>query len=107
MKRNTTPSLEVTFAIDNENLQSIEFVFKQEDKESAPALVEKTYPDDVTYKDGVYRVPFTTEETLRFEENKHFYMDTRPHTKGGAIPETPIVKLFMNKTLFKSEAVGE
>ena len=100
MKLLTTPVLEVTFDIPPETVATIEFLFKQTNDEKAPAVLLKSYPNDVKCVDGVYRVPFTAEDTARFEGGKHFYMDTRITDQTGKIPETPIVSLYMSKTLF-------
>lgn len=105
MKRRTTPVLEVTFDIPNETVAEIQFLFKQEREESAEALLLKSYPGEVTFVDGVYLVPMTVRETALFEGGKQFYMDTRITDQTGKVPETPIVGLFMSKTLFSEREV--
>lgn len=106
MKRRTTPVLEVTFDIPNETIAKIEFLFKQEREETAPALLLKTYPNEVNFVDGVYLVPMTAEETALFKGGSQFYMDTRITDQTGKVPETPIVALFMSKTLFSEKEVA-
>lgn len=100
MKQYTTPVLEVTFDVPDSTVATVDFIFKQHRKQSDPVLVSKKYPGDVERKDGVYLVPMTEAETALFAADKTFYMDTRIISQNGKIPETPIVALFMNETLF-------
>ena len=110
MKRGTTPVLPVHFSINNDDVETIEFLFKQEKSESAPEILLKTYPgEDVEYKESynIYNVAFTSEETRLFAEDQPFYMDTRITMTGGSIPETPIVTLRMHPTLFAQAKVED
>lgn len=104
-KRGTTPVLAVKFNIKPVEISTIDFLFKQEREEDAPALVEKSYPTDVDYDSETerYLVPLTEEETRLFLPNHAFYMDTRITLTNGLIPETEIVKLRMGGTLFQEE----
>lgn len=106
MKHYTTPTLQVKLDIPVETVASIKFLFKQERDAAADALLLKTYPGDVTYEDGIYKVPFTQEETGLFTEEKYFYMDTMIVDQTGNVPETPIVSLFMSRSLFTAEEAG-
>lgn len=106
MKRGTTPVLPVHFNINNDDVETIEFLFKQEKSESAPEILLKTYPSgDVEYKESsnIYNVAFTSDETRLFAEDEPFYMDTRITMTGGSIPETNIVTLRMHPTLFAQD----
>ena len=110
MKRRTTPIIPVRFnKISVDDIEKIEFLFRQERSEDSEPRVLKTYPTDVEYdaQRDRYMVPWTEEETALFEEDHEFFMDTRITLKGqGAIPETNMVKLFMNGTLFEDNEEG-
>ena len=106
MKRGTTPILPVRIKISNSDIQSIEFLFKQEKSERAPETLKKVYPGDSIEFDeehNIYNISFTEEDTRLFLEDEPFYMDTRITMTGGSIPETPIVTLRMHPTLFEDE----
>lgn len=107
MKQYTTPVLEVTFDIPHETVSTISFLFKQEREQEADTILLKRYPGGVGYADGVYRIPFTAEETGLFARDEYFYMDTRITDQTGNVPSTPIVPLYMSQTLFKWEEVSE
>lgn len=104
MKRRTTPIIPVRFSrIANEDIEKIDFLFRQEKDETSEPYVLKTYPTDVEYdlRTDRYMVPMSVEETALFLEDHEFFMDTRITLKGtGGIPSTNIIKLFMNGTLF-------
>ena len=103
MKHYTTPVLKVMLDIPVETVASVKFLFKQERDAAAPTLLLKNYPGEVKYEDGVYKVPFTQKETALFQEDKYFYMDTLITDQTGKVPETPIVSLFMSRSLFTEE----
>lgn len=100
MKRGTTPSLPVRIDLDLSTVAHIAFVFKQNDSEAAPAILTKTYPDDVSVSDGVLYIPFSDSETRLFSSERPFFMDTRIVLQSGKIPQTNISKLYMKGTLF-------
>ena len=109
-KRRTTSFLAVRFnkAV-NSDVNNIDFIFRQErDEDSEPYLL-KNYPRDVRYdrKGDRYIIPWTQQETAMFLEDHAFYMDTRVVLTGGEIPETNIVKLIMNATLFDTDSEYE
>lgn len=108
-KRGTTPYLGVKFNIRNREVSTIDFLFKQEREEDAPALVEKSYPTDVDYDSETerYLVPLTEEETRLFMENHSFYLDTKITLTNGLIPDTEILKLRMGDTLFQAQESQE
>lgn len=104
MKRGTTPTLPVRVGVDSSDIETIEFLFKQEKSESAEEILLKEYPgDDVEYNDtyNVFEVAFSSDDTWLFAEDEPFYMDTRITLTSGKIPETPIVTLRMHPTLFE------
>ena len=103
MKPYTTPVLEVTLDIPVETVASIKFLFKQEDKQEAATLLLKKYPDEIKCEDGIYKIPFTQAETDLFAQNQYFYLDMLVTDQTGKIPRTPILSLFMSKTLFTYE----
>ena len=108
MKQYTTPVLEVMLDIPVETVANIKFLFKQEREQSAPTLLLKKFPGEVTCEDGVYKVPFTVEETGLFAADQFFYMDTRITDQTGNVPDTPIEHLRMSMSLFThEEAVAE
>lgn len=110
MKRGTTPILPVRCNINNNDVETIEFLFKQEKSESAPNTLLKLYPsEEVEYKEScnVYNIAFTEDETRLFAEDEPFYMDTRITMVGGSIPETNIVTLRMHPTLFAQDEGDE
>lgn len=108
MKRNFTSILPISFAnIDFSTIKSIDFVFKKEQSEEAAVIKSSTYMADGTgdaqKRDGenVIEIPFSREDTLKFEANEPFYMDPRIRLFDSPVePETSIIKLRMNPTLF-------
>ena len=104
MKRRTTPVIPVRFnrlAVDD--IETIDFLFRQERDETSEPYVTKTYPTDVTYdaERNRYMVPLSEDETALFLEDHEFFMDTKITLKGnGMVPETNIIRLIMNGTLF-------
>lgn len=107
MKRGTTPTLPVRVNIDNASTASVTFVFKQTKEEDATALVTKEWPTDeeVTYDSEKerYLIEWTEAETRLFVADQVFFMDTKVVLNSGKIPETNIVMLRMNPTLFEEE----
>lgn len=104
MKRNTTPLLHIIMDVTADEVDHIEFVFKQTIDEDAPALVTKTFPSDDVSNDGTdYFVQLSLEDTKQFKANDFFYLDTHIHMNSGMIPETNMVKLKMEPTLIGEE----
>jgi hypothetical protein len=88
--------------IDIADVAKIEFAFSQNIGSSPLKLAE--YPGDNTVDlgDNMIGVIWTPEETMLFEARKPFYADTRITMHDTEYqPETPIVKLQMNPTLFE------
>lgn len=115
MKQNTTPVLPIEILIPFESIKRVEFIFKRLNTnnynndlyKSYPALVHKFFEgEDLTAivtpaNDAfVVKVPFTAEETLKMPTGT-IYMDTRIVFLDGSIPETEIVPINMNATLFE------
>lgn len=101
-KRRTTPRQKVQVGVDVGVISTMTFIYKTEKTEEAEVLVEKTYPGEVTYDEvgGYFVIPWTEEETLLFQPNDIFYMDTRIELEDGSVPVTNIISLTMNPTLF-------
>ena len=88
--------------IDLSTVSKIEFAFSQ--KIGEKPLKTATYPNKGAslVTDGVIGVEWTPAETAKFEAGKPFYADTRITLNDSAYqPETPILKLTMNPTLFE------
>ena len=102
MKRRTTPTLKISIPkINIADVESIDFLFKSVHSETAPAIIKKSYPKEVSFdsESGYFLLSFTEEETLLFK-GSIAYMDTRPHLNGGKIPKTTIVSFDIESTLF-------
>ena len=103
MKQLTHNLLKMNFhGIDLDNVEKIEFAFAQNIGD-AP-LKTAVFPSEtaVSVTDGVIGIVWTKEETALFEPDKKFYADTRITMKDTEYqPETPIVRLKMNPTLFE------
>lgn len=105
IKRGTTPTLLISVdGIAPENVEKIEFIFKNSCVEYARELFRKAFPgDDVDYdvESKCYRVSLTDAETRNFAAGKTMYMDTRITLIGGKIPATDIVHFEVSDTLFQ------
>ena len=103
MKQLTKNLLKIVFqGLDWSKVSKIEFAFSQNIGE-AP-LKTATYPNNNTTQvaDNVIGVIWTSAETAVFEAGKPFYCDTRITMSDLEYqPETPIIKLVMNPTLFE------
>lgn len=103
MKQLTKNLLKINFkGIDLTDVSKIEFAFSQNIGDS-PLKVE-TYPGDnvISVSDNSLGVVWTTADTALFKAGQHFYADTRITMSGSEYqPETPILKLRMNPTLFE------
>ncbi len=103
MKRGTTPVLRLGHELDLASVERIDFLFKQEKAESAPALLKKTYMPlggQVTEEKGVFQIPFTQEETRLFAPGAPFYCDPRVTLTGGSIPATKVLQFSCQETLW-------
>ena len=116
MKRRNPCTLSVR--INNQTsypIEKIEFIFKPYLTENVltDSTVKKVYTSsgssEVTLGDNecLYIVPFTAEDTLKFEPGQTLYMDTRikmidtDNGNKAIYPETGVVPLTMNGTLFE------
>jgi hypothetical protein len=103
MKQLTKNLLKLNFrGIDLNTVSKIEFAFSQDIGE--PPLKVATYPSTnaMLVLDNMIGVVWTEEDTALFEAGKPFYADTRITLSDSEYqPETPIVKLKMNPTLFE------
>lgn len=100
MKRGTTPTLPIEHELDISTVETVRFLFKQKKSEDAPAILIKNYPGDVSEKNGVFSIPFTEQETRRFKPGEEFYCDPKIKFVNGSIPETEILTLVCNATLW-------
>lgn len=104
MKQLTKNLLKMNFSgIDLSNVSKIEFAFSQEI--GKPPLKTAEYPnkDAILIVDNMIGVEWTAEETDLFKAGKPFYADTRITLKDSEYqPETPVIKLMMNPTLFEA-----
>lgn len=113
MKQGTNCHLKVLFeGLDTNYIDSVVFLFSQT-KDGEP-LKTATYTagaedPEVELLDGVFVVPFTRAETYLFKRGTDFYMDTRLEMSDsytadnhypGDNPQTPVVPLRMDLTLF-------
>lgn len=103
MKQGLRFTMAVEFDIDLDTVKKIEFLFKQKGNSSDTALKTATYPGDAKRKgtENIILIPWSQEETYRFSSGKSFYLDTRITLNDtDNQPETNIVELAMNPTLF-------
>ena len=110
MKRRSTCALKVTCNIDNESVDTIQFLFKQYDSEDCNVKLVKEYPsEDVEYDSDkdYYIVRFSVDDTATFAEDQEFFCDPRVTLTSGDVPETTNIKLWMNKTLWSEEDLDD
>ena len=103
MKQLTKNLLKMNFSgIELDNVSKIEFAFSQ--KIGEPPLKTAEYPSNsvVHITDNLIGVVWTAEETALFDSGKAFFADTRITLANSEYqPETHILKLMMNPTLFE------
>jgi hypothetical protein len=108
MKQGTNYHLKVVFdGLAVEDIREIAFGFSQ--TRTSPPIKTNRYsalplrPGDVELVDGAFLVPFSAEDTWAFKPDTAFYMDTSVTLPGTAdTPQTPIVQLRMDRTLFEN-----
>ena len=106
MKQGIGFTMPVKIDIDFNTVEKIEFVFKRQKNRMDDEMKTATYPGDVIRKEGenVVLIPWSREETYDFPTGTKFYMDTRITLKDSdESPETNIITLQMNPTLFNKE----
>ena len=103
MKQLTKNLLKMNFSgIDISNVSKIEFAFSQEIGKAPLKTAEYPNKNAILIVDNMIGVEWTAEETDLFKAGKPFYADTRITLKDSAYqPETPVIKLMMNPTLFE------
>ena len=72
MKRETTPTLPVRLKLRTQDVESIEFLFKQIKAETAPEILKKVYPgEDVEFnpETGLFGISFSEADTRLFTED--------------------------------------
>jgi len=112
-KQATQNVLSVSFDTDLDQIEQIEFVFTQDNKENAPTLKSALWVNggDNTSAvrvegENVIEIPWSIEDTFKFKREKKFFMDTRIAVIGDDYnPITPIIELFMCPSLFKQSEV--
>lgn len=109
MKQGTSFSMSAKFdGLDPESVHSIEFIFKEKRDKTSSAFKTAKYPDNVSLNTDTqaFIIPWTKAETYKVPYTGRFYMDSRITLNGVADqPETEIVELFMNPTLFDEKEV--
>lgn len=103
MKQLTKNLLKIVFqGIDWSKVSKIEFAFSQNIGETPLKTAEYPSGNATKIADNLVGIAWTKEETALFESGKPFYCDTRITLSDSTYqPETPIVKLMMNPTLFE------
>lgn len=103
MKQLTKNLLKLNFTgIDWSEVSKIEFAFSQNIGEAPLKVAEYPNTDTELIADNLVGVAWTPEDTALFKAGKPFYADTRITMKNSTYqPETLIVKLMMNPTLFE------
>lgn len=104
MKIGITQYQPVIFDYDLDTVSKVEFIFKQG---KTVRIVD--YPsEEAIRRDGknIIDIKFSAEETYRWKSNEAILMDTRIHVKDSdTMPQTPIIPIKMNSTLFEDHGV--
>lgn len=107
IKRNTTPTIDITINLPFENVQKIEFIFKEKNNKDAPILLYKTFSKDtLNLKEGdkskkfTVLVDLTCEDTLKLPAGK-IYVDSRVTLTNGKVPNTKITSSYVSETFFE------
>ena len=103
MKQLTKNLLKMNFqGIDLTTVSKIEFAFSQEIGQAPLKVAEYPGANTELVTDNMIGVIWTPEETALFKAGKPFYADTRITLSDSVYqPETPVLKLMMNPTLFE------
>jgi len=114
MKGGLNQSIGVTFdSIDASDIRKVKFIFRQVKNMNGAIKKEEEYDasdesSSVELIDGMFIVPFSLEDSYLFRQNTPFYMDTKIFLNDtDNNPETEIVELYMNQTLFRKEEAYE
>ena len=90
-------------------LESIEFIFKQDNKNDAEAIKYLVWRADQQSEDvyilnndkEYFYIPFSIEDTFKFKPGKKFYVDARIHYRDTFDnPKVPVVAINMDTGLF-------
>ena len=98
IKRGTNPALLITLSVEMDFVDKVIFTFRQRATEDSTPMLQKIYPDDVSYSDGVFIIPFSQEETQLF--SKVFFAEGQVNYINEQVEKTEIVALEMSPTLF-------
>ena len=108
MKQLTHFTMPVAIGYDLDNVRRVEFIFKQYQTSEAPVLKSCVWESDGSGEGvgeegrDVIDLAWTPEETVLFQPDELFYMDTRLSLVNSLDnPETSVVSLKMTPTLFK------
>lgn len=103
MKQLTKNLLKMNFnGIDLNDVSKIEFAFSQEIGQAPLKVAEYPSNNAILVTDNMVGIVWTAEDTALFKAGKTFYADTRITLNDSVYqPETPILKLVMNPTLFE------
>jgi hypothetical protein len=100
MKQSITQLLPVRFDVDLDQVETIEFRFRQ-----GAVRRDVVYPSNLaTRREGenIIDVAWTASDTWRFSAGAAMQMDTRITLKGSQFqPETPLVTLTLEPSLFE------
>ena len=114
MKSGLTQHIGVTFdSINVSDINKVKFMFRQIKNMNGLVKKEEVYdPSDesssVELIDEMFIVPFSLDDSYLFRQNAPFYMDTKIFLNDTEDnPETEIVELYMNQTLFRKEEAYE
>lgn len=99
MKRGTTAVIPVKILLNHESIKSVDFIIKEKKESGADTLISRNYPEDVVFNGDFYLLELTEEETLSLKAGV-VYLDTRIVTKEDQIPNTRIVIVRVDDTLF-------
>lgn len=108
MKQLTHSTMPVAVGYDLDKVLRAEFIFKQFQSSEAPVLKSCVWESDGSGEGereedlDVIDITWEPEETMLFEPDEWFYLDTRlTLTNSLDNPETSVVALKMTPTLFK------
>ena len=99
MKRGTTAVIPVKILLNHEDIKSVDFIIKEKKESKADTLISRNYPEDVVFNGEFYLLELTEEETTSLNAGV-VYLDTRIVTKEDKIPNTRIVTVRVDDTLF-------
>lgn len=106
-KQGTNYVMDVGFeGLDMDDVERIEFLFRTSPRAESREIMRTEYPGGAALsQDGdAILVPWTEEDTYRVPAGSLFYMDTKIYLKSTTSnPQTPIVELRMDGTLFRRE----